>query len=164
MNHLSGLSLPTPPLEVLVRGDSEREELQKFRATFNEHVDANLAQQPTFEQDPDSLPASGWRPLDDVTLLRFLRADERSGKYRHEISSARLLNALAWRKQMRSDSLISNPPPDHERYSALRIRRWVGRDLTHRPVQFERLGRFMSSGNTSAFSNSEWLQHYARDL
>ena len=75
---------------------------------------------------------------------------------------ARLLKALAWRKQMRSDALLAVPAD--ELYENLRIRRWVGIDNDGRPVQFERLGKFLSSGNAKAFTPEEWLAHYARDL
>ena len=97
-----------------------------------------------------------------MTLLRFLRADKRKGEYDHTTSMARLLNALAWRKKMGSDALLANPAD--EMYELLRIRRWVGFDKLGRPVQFERLGKFLSSGNAKAFAPHEWLAHYARDL
>ena len=31
-------------------------------------------------------------------------------------------------------------------------------------MQFERLGKFMGSGNAKAYSNERWLELYARDM
>ena len=106
--------------------------LAQFKETYLAHADAKPEQAPAWEVSPDSLPASGWRALDDVTLLRFLRADKRKGEFDQERSMARLLRALQWRKQMRSDALLAQPP--NETYEHLRIRRWVGFDLVGRPV------------------------------
>ena len=169
MNHLVGCSLraaayAADPVEsMLVEG--ERAELEKFKATYLANADASPSAVPQWElsrAEVEALPPSGWRALDDTTLLRFLRADKRKGEYDHATSMTRLLHALAWRKKMGSDLLLATPEDDA--YAHLRIRRWVGYDKLGRPVQFERLGKFLSSGNSKAFTADEWLHHYARDL
>ena len=160
MNHLVGaLPLANPIEQVITAGEAEP--LAKFKAAYMAHADADKAE-PVWTISPESLPESGWRALDDVTLLRFLRADMRKGVFYPETSMARLLHALAWRKRMGSDALLAQPADDA--YEHMRIRRWVGFDKQGRPVQFERLGKFLSSGNAKAFTAEEWLAHYARDL
>ena len=160
MNHLVGALSDNPISKMLI--EREAEPLKQFKEAYYSHVDANQSSEPLWEISPDALPESGWRALDDVTLLRFLRADMRKGKFDHAASMARLLDALAWRKKMRSDELLASPA--NEAYELLRIRRWVGFDKTGRPVQFERLGKFLASGNSKAFTPEQWLAHYARDL
>jgi len=171
MNHLVGTVAPTvdsdPLLPHVVHtwsalAEGEREQIEIFRKAYERHADADPSTVPAWEVSPEDLPPSGWRALDDVTLLRFLRADRRKGAFDHEASMARLMKALAWRKTMRSDALLAVPAD--EAYESLRIRRWVGVDSSGRPVQFERLGAFLGSSNAKAFAPSEWLRHYARDL
>ena len=162
MNHLVGVIPAADAIESMLTDETERESLRRFKAMYAALADADPGASPSWEVDPDTLPASGWRALDDITLLRFLRADKRKGQFDHTASMARLTKALAWRKQMGSDRLLSVPAD--ESYELLRIRRWVGHDKSGRPVQFERLGNFLSSGNSKAFTGAEWLRHYARDL
>eukprot|EP00240_Pyramimonas_obovata_P015671 CAMPEP_0118956292 /NCGR_PEP_ID=MMETSP1169-20130426/61461_1 /TAXON_ID=36882 /ORGANISM="Pyramimonas obovata, Strain CCMP722" /LENGTH=279 /DNA_ID=CAMNT_0006904307 /DNA_START=144 /DNA_END=979 /DNA_ORIENTATION=- len=166
MNHLVG-ALNTSDdenLEALIRED-EREEFNAFKAAYLAHPDANPAAVPTWKVDPDDLPASGWRPLDGVTLLRFLRADKRNGKFRPQASKERLLNALKWRKDHLVDPMAAAPdPPEWATYQCLRVRRWTGREAEGRPVQFERLGKFLGGGNAKTFNHGVWLKMYARDL
>lgn len=164
MNHLAGVPGVEVSPSTIVVDEEEAQQLAAFRKEYVAHAGAGVSMVPSFEQSPDALPESGWRPLDDVTLLRFLRADKRGKKFNASASAARLHLALRWRRQMRSDELIAKPPPDHDRFRRLRVRRWVGTDYQGRPVQFERLGQFVASGNTKAFTQAEWLQHYARDL
>jgi len=159
MNHLVGAA--SSAIEKLIV-EGEAEPLKQFKATYLAHEDAHSSTEATWEVSPEILPESGWRPLDDVTLLRFLRADKRKSEFDPSTSMARLLKALAWRKHMRSDALLANIAD--EAYENLRIRRWVGIDKSNRPVQFERLGKFLGSGNSKAFTGPEWLAHYARDL
>ena len=160
MNHLVGLDVPTARL----LKDGEASALAAFRARHDAHADAEAAAEPQWTIEPDGLPPSGWRPLDDCTLLRFLRADRRAGEFNADASQSRLLAALAWRRQLRLDELLAVPPPRHDEYMELRVRRWVGVDHEYRPVQFERLGGFLASGNVRAFTPDEWLVHYARDV
>jgi hypothetical protein len=162
MNHFVG-ALEEPYMDKILKDERERGELETFKVAYYNQPGA-ASTDPQCSQDPDQLPESGWRPLDDWTLLRFLRADVRSGKYNHEASMARLLKALAFRRHMRADELIAKPPPELDRYEALRVRRWMGLDLSGRPAQFERLGAFLGSGNAGAFTQQEWLAHYTRDL
>ena len=160
MNHLAGLHVPpTPGLK-----PGEEAALAAFKKEHFAHADADLSATPVWSIEPEALPASGWRSLDDMTLLRFLRADKRDGKYDAEASRARLARALAWRKTMRLDATLAAPPPRHDEYLQLRVRRWVGLDHKARPVQFERLGQFFASGNVRAFDGGAWLTHYARDV
>ena len=164
MNHLCGLpNIAGNPIDTLLEL-GERAALATFKASYMEHADANDAV-PIWaltKEAVEALPASGWRALDDVTLLRFLRADKRRDGFDHAKSMDRLLAALAWRKKTNSDLLLALPADDD--YEHLRIRRWVGADKHGRPVQFERLGEFLCSGNAKAFTADEWLRHYARDL
>ena len=142
--------------------EDEREPFNAFKESYLAHADADMSSRPCWEISPDSLAESGWRSLDDVTLLRFLRADKRKGCFNPEASMQRLLSALAWRKKMRSDELLASAAS--EEYEGLRVRRWMGIDHSGRPVQFERIGSFLCSGNAKAFSAETWLSHYARDL
>ena len=160
MNHLCGAFDGDTVKEMAL--EAEIEPLAAFRASYYAHADADPSAVPTWEMDPSMLPDSGWRALDDVTLLRFLRADKRKGEFQPQVSLARLLKALQWRKRMCSDALLSEPADEH--YELLRIRRWVGFDNSGRPVQFERLGQFLGSANASAYTGEVWLRHYARDL
>lgn len=160
MNHLCGAFDGDTVKEMAL--EAEIEPLAAFRASYYAHADADPSAMPTWEMDPSMLPDSGWRALDDVTLLRFLRADKRKGEFQPQVSLARLLKALQWRKRMCSDALLSEPADEH--YELLRIRRWVGFDNSGRPVQFERLGQFLGSANASAYTGEVWLRHYARDL
>lgn len=159
MNHLAGLDVPNPGVK-----DGEEAALAAFKKEHNAHKDADSSATPTWAIEPDALPESGWRSLDDYTLLRFLRADERGGKFDGVASRERLTRALAWRKEMRLDATLATPPPRHDEYLELRVRRWVGLDHKARPVQFELLGAFLASGNVRAFAGGEWLAHYARDV
>lgn len=161
MNHLAG-ALPVANVVDQIITEGEREPLAQFKQEYLLHADADSTSSPVWEVSPEALPMSGWRALDDVTLLRFLRADKRKGSFDRVASMTRLLNALAWRKKIHLDALLATPAD--EAYELLRIRRWVGIDKTGAPVQFERLGKFLSSGNEKAFSPEQWLTHYARDV
>ena len=131
MNHLVGALPVANPIDQLLV-DGEAEPLANFKAAYMQHADANPSAMPAWEISPDALPESGWRALDDVTLLRFLRADKRKSNFYPETSMARLLHALAWRKRMGSDSLLKTPAD--ESFEMMRIRRWVGIDRQGRPV------------------------------
>jgi hypothetical protein len=55
----------------------------------------------------DGLAPSGLRPLDDVTLCRYLLADRRAdGSYDPDESYRRLLSALEFRKRARCDDIV----------------------------------------------------------
>lgn len=159
MNHLAGV-VEVPIASLL--SDGEEAAFASFKKSYLAHADADTSEAPTWTLSADRLPASGWRALDEVTLLRFLRADQRGGVFNAAASQSRLLQALAWRKQMRLDD--ATLLPRHEEYAELRVRQWVGLGHESRPVQFERLGDFLTSGNVRAFSDDEWLAHYARDV
>ena len=135
--HMDGVSLPQP-FEV---GDFLREE---ERAPFAE-----------FKQRMSDQPG-----LDDITLVRFLRADA----CKLDKSEARLRATLAWRSTRNVDGVLDNPPRHHVEYQRLRVRSWMGEDVQGRPVQFERLGAFFGSGNCGAFTREEWLQATLWDM
>ena len=160
MNHLVGVDVEVPIASLL--SDGEEAAFASFKKNHLAHADADASEAPTWTLSTDSLPASGWRALDDVTLLRFLRADQRGGVFNADASQSRLSQALAWRKRMRLDD--ATLLPRHNEYAELRVRQWVGLGHESRPVQFERLGDFLTSGNVRAFSDDEWLAHYARDV
>merc|ERR1719506_286422 len=87
MNHLVGLAVPAvevPP--------EERDALEELRAAYLALPDADVSLAPTFAAPPH-LPPSGWRALDDCTLLRFLRADK------GDVSTAlaRMQQTFEWR-------------------------------------------------------------------
>ena len=96
MNHLAGLAI-SPPASL---GDAAEGALAEFRAAIDALEGAEAGGKPEFVASSAALPSSGWRPLDDWTLLRFLRADVRKGKVTLEASVARLPAALAWRREL----------------------------------------------------------------
>lgn len=73
---------------------------------------------------------------------------------------ARLTAALEWRLRLRVDDLPSLRGPALERYRRLRVRPFVGFDRTGRPVQFERVGEFLGSGNWRAYPFDDWVRHF----
>jgi hypothetical protein len=125
----------------------------------------------------DELAPSGLRPLDDVTLYRYLLADRRTdGTYDPDESFRRLLSALEFRKRVRCDDIVRRlqlhwhdsvdkddvaiPPPVVRKCQRLRVGIWAGTDRAHRPVVFERLGQFLSSGNVSKVDRDDWTMSY----
>ena len=118
----------------------------------------------TYEDSPDDLPDSRLRPLDDVTLRRFLLADrgQGGGAFDVEASHARLIAVLRFRKERRCDATVnilsSGAVPDHVRKCRrLRVTIWAGSDCKQRPVVFERLGQFFSRATSqSAPRKSGW--------
>ncbi len=129
--HMEGVSLPTPfDVEDFLR--------EEERALFT-----------AFKQRMSDQPG-----LDDITLVRFLRADA----CKLDQSEARLRSTLAWRSARNVDTVLDNPPRHSTEYQRLRVRSWMGEDVQGRPVQFERLGAFFGSGNCGAFTREEWLQ------
>ena len=122
---------------------------------------------PQYEFPRDKLPPSGWRPLDDCTLYRFLLADRRKdGTFDEEASYLRLMAALQFRRQYRSDDIVHNmcndvqPPAHVQKCQAMRVAIWAGTDYKSRPVVFERLGQFFSSGNATRMTMEEWEEAY----
>lgn len=124
-----------------------------------------LTPQYTFAHD--KLPPSGWRPLDDCTLYRFLLADrQKDGTFDTEASYQRLMAALQFRRHYQSDVIVHNiwndlPPPAHvQKCKAMRVAIWAGTDYNSRPVVFERLGQFFSSGNAALMTEEDWEESY----
>lgn len=116
--------------------------------------------------DHDELPPSGLRALDDVTLHRYLLADRRDdGSCDHDASHRRLLSALIFRKRFRCDDIVrriqsDDIPPSVLKCQRLRVGTWAGFDRERRPVVFERLGQFLSSGNSSRVDKEDWTTSY----
>ena len=186
MNHLCGL----PNLKG--EGDNawpknltagERQELAAFRQRYNaaldraRHNDDEEKKEspepfdatPTYEISDDELDQtgpSGLRPLDDITLYRFLLADRRSdGTFDIEYSHRRLLAACRFRKEHGCDAIVrrltSNDVPAAVRENwKLRVGIWAGVDRRDRPVVFERFGQFFSSGNVARASPEAWTTSY----
>ena len=122
---------------------------------------------PTYEISHNKLHKSGWRPLDDCTLYRFLLADRhKDGAFDMDTSYHRLLAALQFRREYQSDVIVHNlsnkvPPPQHvQKCQSMRVAIWAGTDLKGRPVVFERLGQFFSSGNATEMTMEEWEESY----
>ncbi|KAK1742196.1 CRAL/TRIO domain-containing protein [Skeletonema marinoi] len=122
---------------------------------------------PQYTIPHDKLPPSGWRPLDDCTLYRFLLADrQKDGIFDTEASFQRLMAALQFRREYRSDVIVHNiwnnlsPPAHVQKCKAMRVAIWAGTDYNSRPVVFERLGQFFSSGNAALMTEEEWEESY----
>lgn len=125
------------------------------------------AREPTYLLPPDcALPSSGWRPLDDATLLRYLAADRRSdGTFDVPASRARLAGALRFRRERGCDAIARDVVRDDVPETVARCRRYkvgiyAGVDRARRPVVFERLGEFFGSGNSRRASEGDWLLTY----
>ena len=54
----------------------------------------------------------------------------------------------------------STIPPTVKKCQRLRVGIWAGCDHSHRPVIFERLGQFFSSGNGKKVSEEDWIESY----
>lgn len=115
MNHLAGLQVECETLRSLSAADAAT--LDSFRKSHeaakpNETIanqnngGSDTLQTSRHEVDPADLPPCGWRPLDDVTLWRFLCADKRNGKFQPELSHARLKKALSFRKEAEVDAIL----------------------------------------------------------
>lgn len=140
--------------------------------TNNNNIDATDSKSkyqpplPTYIISHDQLPHSGLRSLDDITLYRFLVADRLSdGSFDVELSYQRLLSTLEFRKQYKSDVIVSNIsssniPPHIQSCRRLRVGKCAGVDNLSRPVVFERLGQFFSSGNVNKVSQEDWIEYY----
>ena len=112
MNHLAGLQVECETLRSLSAADAST--LYSFRKSHEAaRPDGdNTLQTSRHEVDPAELPPCGWRPLDDVTLWRFLCADKRNGKFQPEISHARLQKALSFRKEAEVDAILRGNDKD----------------------------------------------------
>ncbi|KAL7540099.1 hypothetical protein ACHAWF_006592, partial [Thalassiosira exigua] len=121
---------------------------------------------PAYLPSPDDLPPSVLRPLDDVTLYRYLLADRRSdGTFDEVASFRRLLEALKFRRERGCDEVARNLASDRipatmRRCRRLRVGVYAGVDDRSRPVVFERLGQFLLSGNATKVTHEEWTESY----
>jgi len=144
--------------------DNDAEE--KEDSSLQHNMDSNKeTHTPTYEVSYD-LPASGIRSLDDITLYRFMLADKcKTNEFDLEASHTRLINALKFRKEYKSDMIVhnlatNNIPDKVEECRRLRVACWAGTDHECRPVVFERLGEFFSSGNTIKVEIDDWITSY----
>ena len=169
MNHLCGV------ISSRTENDDDDEVTAACLASLRERFESALARiEPsrgssaaTYETSYNELPASGLRPVDDVTLRRFLLADRdhRTNAFNVDASYTRLIDALKFRKDYKCDevvsSLSSNATPEKVRECRrLRVACWAGVDREARPVVFERLGQFFSSGNVTRVEIDDWIVHY----
>jgi len=183
MNHLCGLD-NMKCLSSISTDDAIA--LEQFRETYNARCPSDMPKNdeelliPTWYPNYKDLPSCGWRPLDDLTLYRFLCADRnKNGKFQQDISLDRLLQTINYRReqkadeileaillkeQQQSDALLVKLLPNLEKYKRVRIRVFTGRDYSNQPVLFERLGEFISLGNYSQFTIEEWVKYYVWDL
>lgn len=111
MNHLAGLQVECETLRSLSAADeatlaSFRKAHEAAKPDGTNDRNNDVLQTSRHNVDPDQLPPCGWRPLDDVTLWRFLCADKRNGKFQPEVSHARLKKALSFRKEAEVDAIL----------------------------------------------------------
>ena len=176
INHLAGLDLPVDALAGLT--SDEREVLATFRRQYDLHrrrkkrekkktlADVRLATlEPAYEYLED-LPESGWRPVDDITLYRYLCADRhKDGSFDLDASHQRLLGAMQFRREYSCDLIVKNVlsnsiPPNVGKCRTFKVGIYAGTDCNHRPVVFERLGEFFGSGNSQRASEEDWITTY----
>ena len=76
------------------------------------------------------------------------------------------MSALQFRREYQSDVIVHNvwnkvtPPPHVQKCQTMRIAIWAGTDHKGRPVVFERLGQFFSSGNATLMKEEDWIESY----
>lgn len=170
MNHLCGVISNGPQT-----GDCDDEKTAACLALLRERFESDLARieltsgncDATYEIAYTELPESGIRPVDDVTLRRFLLADRnhRTNAFDVDASYTRLIDALKFRKEYKCDEVVSNlssniTPDKVRECRKLRVACWAGLDHESRPVVFERLGQFFSSGNANKVEMDDWIVHY----
>lgn len=148
--------------------EEEKKESSSHHPASNNSAPVHVPKsKPTYEISQDQLPPSGLRPLDNITLYKYLLADRRKdGSFDTEASYQRLIAALKFRKEYQCDAIVTNissskvPSSNIQKCQRYRVAIWAGKDYTHRPVVFERLGSFFSSGNATKVSQDEWLHFY----
>lgn len=162
-----------PQNVMLVYGsDNDALEEKKEASTTSCHLKNDLNSmsnflQPTYEVSNNDLPESGWRPVDDFTLYRYLNADrnKNNGTFDIDTSCRRLLDALQFRKDRNCDTIVQNVKHNTIPSTVLQCLTYksgiyAGRDYNHRPVVFERLGQFLGSGHAQKCSDDEWITAY----
>lgn len=105
MNHLCGLdSIAHRYLSDISVDDAMV--LKSFRTDYNSHKsrDKENDDKPVWIVPPDNI--TEWRPLDDVTLYRFLCADAEKGIFQPEKSLDRILRAMEFRHKNGNDTLL----------------------------------------------------------
>eukprot|EP00546_Thalassionema_frauenfeldii_P010372 CAMPEP_0178911004 /NCGR_PEP_ID=MMETSP0786-20121207/9428_1 /TAXON_ID=186022 /ORGANISM="Thalassionema frauenfeldii, Strain CCMP 1798" /LENGTH=331 /DNA_ID=CAMNT_0020583351 /DNA_START=127 /DNA_END=1122 /DNA_ORIENTATION=- len=103
MNHLCGLEGITFLSDI---SDDDAIMLKSFRNKYNSHKSHNDQNhnQPMWIV-PNNV-VMNWRPLDDMTLYRFLRADVEKEIFRPEKSLDRILRAMEFRHKNEVDALL----------------------------------------------------------
>lgn len=152
-------------------GDADGEEKKELSFHDSSHV-SSIAGPPIYEINSEkatgaSPPSSGLRPLDDVTLYRYLVADRKSnGTFDEDASYRRLIAALQFRREVSSDDIVSahvsssTLPSNVQACQRMRVTIWAGTDNEQRPVVFERLGQFFGSGNVARAPTEDWITSY----
>lgn len=179
----SSPSLLSPSSDVDANQNGDNNDADEKKKNGFDNSDSTKTNLPSYQifphrakdgDDDPQLPPSGWRPLDDATLYRFLAADRKKNSFDVDASYERLLSAMKFRKDngvdlivreivaRASSSSLSLPPlpPVVAKCQRLRVAIWAGVDRQHRPVVFERLGEFFSSGNAKAVSEDDWIRAY----
>ena len=172
MNHLCGVKETSRQQQTAVNDDEVtaacldllrkrfESELARIGLTSENSVAA-------YETCYSELPESGMRPVDDITLRRFLLADRNHSTDAFDVDASytRLIDAFKFRKEYKCDEVVSNLSssitPERVRVcQRLRVACWAGVDRESRPVVFERLGQFFSSGNAMRVEIDDWIVHY----
>lgn len=100
------------------------------------------------------------RKLDELTLLRFLRAE----KFQPEKAAHRLISTIEWWHKQSVDTSLTNPPACIAQYHQLRVQKVLGLDYEGRAVLFERLGEFLGSDINRALPFAAWMECYTHDI
>lgn len=150
--------------------ESEEEKKEASSSSCILRIDTNSMskqREPKYEISNHDLPESGWRPVDDYTLYRYMNADrnKNDGTFDIDTSCRRLLDALQFRKDHDCDIIVHNVihhtiPSTVQQCLTYKSGIYAGRDYNHRPVVFERLGHFLGSGHAQKCSDDEWITAY----
>ena len=131
--------------------DERRTTNDESEHKINEVIDSSSTPLATYVIDHESLPPSGLRALDDVTLYRYLLADRRAdGTFEPDLSYQRLLLALEFRKLFQCDDIVrrlqnnidelnddDTIPQCVRKCQRLRVGIYAGTDRESRPVVFD---------------------------
>lgn len=93
--------------DLRLNDDSFTKDNDESEHKIDEVIDSSSTPLAKYVVDHDSLPPSGLRALDDVTLYRYLLADRRAdGTFEPDLSYQRLLLALELRKRFQCDDIV----------------------------------------------------------
>lgn len=100
---------------------------------------------------------------DDMTLLRFLQADN----WNADKALRRIVATLEFHAEMNLKQVMSSPPENLEAYRKIRVRAHMGRTKDGMPIFVERLGGFMNgipSAEGKALTKDDWCHCFLYDL